>query len=283
MPADRFNEAETCLVENWQKARLVEKSMKAIRGRYVGICDKILESVQDEHVGLDRCKNWLKSDGVLAIGRENWQKDGNHAFIAVECLRLKQPTEDSVDRPYIGIWTGTPKKPAMDWGGISRLRYAAREILTSDQFAEFFGDPSDWEVNPSDCEYQYDAWYTLPEMKQDLTKMLLDGDGQTFVDCLVSHFEVFTKFIPVLDEVFPKPKKKSPQKGDVNVAQEDVRHIRASRRRFWPVMGYHLADDRIQNCPPSPPYAIIRSNGNPTSPANAGSLRLTTFTTESLA
>ena len=47
--------------------------------------------------------------------------------------------------------------------------------------------------------------------------------------------------------------------------------------------GQRLPDDRIQKQPPSPPYPSIRSNGNPTSPPKAGSLRFTTFATESLA
>ena len=53
----------------------------------------------------------------------------------------------------------------------------------------------------------YQLWYELPESDK-LMQMLLDGDSQKFVDCLLGHFEVFAKFIPVLDEIFPeKPEK----------------------------------------------------------------------------
>jgi hypothetical protein len=199
MPTNTFNEAEKYLLENWQQARLVEKSLKKIRSKYTEICDRVVEVLKDEHKELDNCDNCVKSDGSLSIGREKWQSDDNYAYIAVENLALTDLSDDNEDAPFIGIWAGTPRRQAIDVNGINRLRSAAREILTNDQLAECKDDPSD-------CEY--DLWYSLPETKKDLIKMLLEGDGQQFVDCLVAHFKVFTKFIPVLDEVFSKPGKK---------------------------------------------------------------------------
>ncbi len=40
-----------------------------------------------------------------------------------------------------------------------------------------------------------------------LLNMLLNGDNQLFVDCLVEHFNVFAKFIRVLDKIYSKPQK----------------------------------------------------------------------------
>jgi hypothetical protein len=46
------------------------------------------------------------------------------------------------------------------------------------------------QVNPSDCEHQYDAWYMLHETKQDLIKMLVEGEGQKLVDRRGTRYRV---------------------------------------------------------------------------------------------
>ena len=113
---------------------------------------------------------------------------------------MEELSDDNAEHPFIGIWAGTPNKPAMDVKGIKRVLSSADKTLTEDEFAICEKeDPS---------EYYYVLWYELPEKRADLIEMLLDGDGQRFVDCLVAHFEVFAKFIPVLDEVFVKSPKK---------------------------------------------------------------------------
>jgi hypothetical protein len=52
-------------------------------------------------------------------------------------------------------------------------------------------------------EYEYAVWYYLPD-RQNLLGLLVNGDRQRFVDCLLGHFEAFAQFIPVLDEIFPE-------------------------------------------------------------------------------
>jgi hypothetical protein len=205
MPTNTFNEAEKYLLENWQQACRVEKSLKKLRNKYVEITDGVLEPIQEEYPTLDRCENLVKSDACIIIGRESWQCDGRYAYIGMEYLDVDSLWDDNAEHPFIGIWTGKPKKPVMDVKAIKRLLTDAETILPKDVY-----DECQWECSPdklkaSECSYQYQLWYTLPQERKELRSMIVDGDGQKFVDCLVSHFRVFAKFIPVLDAVFPEP------------------------------------------------------------------------------
>lgn len=201
MPTNVFNEAEAYLLQNWEQSCNVEKSMKEIRAKYVAICDKLIEAFKDTHEELDWSENNAKSLGSISIGREKWQTNDNYASIGVECIKLESLSNSKSEHPFIGIYLGESKKPAMNAEQIRRLCSKARTILTIDQLAQCGEEePCD---DYSDCGYAYQIWYYLPD-KADLLNMLLDGDGQRFVDCLMEHFEVFAKFIPVLDEVFSK-------------------------------------------------------------------------------
>jgi hypothetical protein len=137
----------------------------------------------------------------MAVGCKKWCNEDSYASIRIDNLRPEILLDDNAVHPFVGIWAGKPNKPAMDVSGIKKVFSAADKVLTKDELAicEKAADPSD---------YRYVLRYKLPEDRRDLVGMLLEGDGQRFVDCLVAHFEVFAKFIPVLDEVFSKPGKK---------------------------------------------------------------------------
>jgi hypothetical protein len=200
MPTNAFNEAEAYLLQNWQQACQVETSMKEIRAKYTAICDKIIETFKDLHGELDWSENNVKSLGAISIGCEKWKTDDNYASIGIECIKLENLLDNKAEHPFIGIYLGSPKKPAMNAEQICYLCSKARTILTIDQLNQCGEEEpcNDY----SDCGYEYQIWYYLPD-GQELLNMLLDGDGQRFVDCLVEQFEVFAKFIPVLDEIFP--------------------------------------------------------------------------------
>jgi len=198
MPTNKFNEAENYLLANWQQACRVEKSLKEIRSKYAAICERVCEALAEEHPTLDlrrvrATQFWC--DGFIEIGRKEWQLSENcKACIDIVNLRLELLLDDNGEHPFIGIWVGTSKKPAMDVKKVKRLLSSANKILTMDELAMCeTEDPSG---------YEYVLWYELPEKRADLVAMLLEGDGQRFVDCLVAHFEVFAKFIPILNEIF---------------------------------------------------------------------------------
>jgi len=206
MPTSTFNEAEKYLLQigTWQQACRVQKSLKEIRSKYTEICERVCTAIMEEHRELDLCEAWVTQsayDGIIDIGRKKWQQSENcKACICIENLRLESLLDDNAEHPLIGIWAGTAKKPAIDVKGIKRVQSSADKILTKDELAICERD------DPSD--YCYFLWYELPEKRAELVAMLLEGDGQAFVDCLVAHCEVFTKFIPVLDEVVSKTGKK---------------------------------------------------------------------------
>jgi hypothetical protein len=165
--------------------------------------------LQEEYDTLDRCENGAKNDGNLIVGREDWQLDGNYAHIGVEYLCLEHLWDDNSEHPFVGIWTGKPKKPAMDVKGIKRLFVEAKKLMAKEDLAQYAVQfASDGDIKASDCDYQYQLWYHLPEERKEIRRMLVEDDGQEFVDCMVGHFKILARFIPVLDGVFAKPTKK---------------------------------------------------------------------------
>lgn len=163
----------------------------------------MLDSIRERCEGLDRCENDVKKNGSVVIGRERWQRNGNYAYIGVENIgidSLTSMTTSEDDKPYIGVYAGTPKKPAMGLEQIERVVSAADEILTKDELKAVEKDA------PHSLEYEYQLWRYLPESNE-LLQMLVEADGERFVDCLLGHFDVVAKLIPVLDEVFSEPQK----------------------------------------------------------------------------
>ncbi|HUT61249.1 MAG TPA: hypothetical protein VNA25_25655 [Phycisphaerae bacterium] len=202
MPKNRFNEAERYLITNWRQACMVEDSMVEIRRKYAEIYDRVWEAVQAAHEDLDfhtTAVTQFWCEGYIGVGKKAWQKKhGEPPGIYVENLRLELLLDDNAEPPLIGVWTGTTKKPATDAAGLRQIVSAAGKLLAKDKFAR---------CEKSASDYAYVISYSLPETRQQLVEMLLDEDGQQFADCIVSHFEVLARLIPVLDKVFSKPAK----------------------------------------------------------------------------
>lgn len=166
MPTKTFNVAEEYLFKNWQQACRLEKSLKTIRGKYADICGRVCETLVEEHPELDLCRtrvtqNWC--DGFIDIGREEWQLSKNcKACISVENLRLELLLDGNAEHPFIGIWAGTSKQPALDIEEIKRVQAAADTVLAKDELAICVKD------DPAECYYIF--WYELPEKRADLVE-----------------------------------------------------------------------------------------------------------------
>jgi len=50
-------------------------------------------------------------------------------------------------------------------------------------------------------EDEYPLCYDLPEPKDQLLKMLVEGDAQQFVDCMVGHLRLLAQFTPAIDKL----------------------------------------------------------------------------------
>lgn len=197
MPKTNFNEAEQYLLRNWQQARLVAESMEAVRGKYSELFDRIWEAVRGKHEELDDkyirpTQRW--ASGFIGVGRKAWRAKGSSlAGLYIENVRLEVLADEEADAPYAGVWVGSAKKPATDTAGVERIVSATGTLLTPDELGRCTLEPSG---------FGYVIWYPLPEKRQELLDMAIEGDGQRFVDCLVSHFDVFARLIPVMDEAF---------------------------------------------------------------------------------
>jgi hypothetical protein len=201
MAENTFNEPEKYLIQNWVQARRAEKSMEEIRGKYAGIFDRVWEEVKAAHGELDHCHTrvtqfWCK--GYMGIGRKEWRREGgDQPLIQIDRLRLEVLLDDESEPPFAGIWACKAKKPGTDRDGVRTIITEANKVLTKEEVARCQFE--------SQNNYGYVLRYNLPENRHDLAGFLLEEDGQNFVDCMVSHFEVLARFIPVLDKVFTKP------------------------------------------------------------------------------
>jgi len=204
MAENTFNEPEQYLIKNWVQAHRVEKSMAEIRGKYAGIFDRVWDAVRATPDQFDHYKPRLTQfwcEGYMGIGREKWRREGgDQPLIVIDSLRLEVLLDDESELPFAGIWACKAKRPGTDLEGVGRIGSEAEKVLTKEELARCQIE--------SQCNYGYVLRYDLPEDRHDLAGFLLEGDGQKFVDCMVSHFEVLARFIPVLDEVFTKPIKR---------------------------------------------------------------------------
>jgi hypothetical protein len=201
MGENTFNEPEKYLIQNWVQARRVEKSMEDIRDKYAGVFDRVRDEVKAAHHEFDDfyirvTQFWCK--GIMGIGRKEWRrKGGDQARIQIDKLRLEALLNDDLNPPFAGIWACKAIRPGTDLEGVAKIISEAKKVLTKEECARCRTE--------SEKNYGYVLRYDLPENRHDLAEMLLEGDGQKFVDCMVSHFDVLARFIPVLDEVFTKP------------------------------------------------------------------------------
>ena len=190
--ANTSDEAKKYIFANWRRACQVEETLKEIRG----IVPRVVKLIQYKHRELDHATPISSFDdsewsGYIGVRRNEWYSIfGEAPWIYIYNLRPDYLLNESCPAPRAGIYAG--KKPRQT--ELEQIRRRVGELLTKDEL--------DRCQPPTD---HYVLNYKLPEDRRDLVGMLLEGDGQRFVDCLVGHFEVFAKLIPTLNEVFSKP------------------------------------------------------------------------------
>jgi hypothetical protein len=187
-----FNEAERYLVGNWRQARMLEESMQEVRNKYFGLGQEVVERIREEQPALDWDEVYVhhkSGQGGICLARSTWpDKGGSKLGFYVERLRLEQlagAEEDEQEPPYACIWT----EPA---GKTPSQGFEVAKRLTEEQRKKCKEQPG----TP--------LWYFLPQTGEQLLQMLLAGDGQQFVECMVTHFGLLARFTPDLDEVCAK-------------------------------------------------------------------------------
>ncbi len=200
MPKRTFSEPEVYLLQNWTQARDIEVSMERIREKYNEVLEGVWETVRSTHDELDWCEIrptqfWCR--GYMGIGKREWvTKKRAKPGIYAEHLRLELFADKDAEGPYMGVWCGNPKNAATDAAGAKRIISKAKQVMSEDEIKRWqFGEPSD---------LGYVVRQDLVESGEELLKMLAEGTGQRFVDCLASYFSAFSKLVPAMDEAFSR-------------------------------------------------------------------------------
>lgn len=83
---------------------------------------------------------------------------------------------------------------------------ARAEALTRHAMTEFDGGEFDDALADVKRAYAIEPvpglLYNLAQCHRALHQMLMDGDGQRFVDAVAGHFELMARFVPTLDKLF---------------------------------------------------------------------------------
>jgi len=197
MTNDRFSEPERFLMKKWDDVTMLQQSIESISDKYDVICREVLEAVREKFPELDtsRVRPDSDSDGrQIALGKKRWPRmwDGWPSGLWVSGIGLEYLTSETEDPPGASIWLRPPTSLGFEPSNArNRVCREAKKLMSDDQFRRCSTDDDRWTC----------LWYTLPESRQALLAMLLKDQAKDFVDCMVSHFEVLAKFIPVVDEL----------------------------------------------------------------------------------
>jgi hypothetical protein len=173
--------------------------MDEVREEYKAILRRVLDRVREKHDTLD-CDEIHAKDGMIGIGRTAWPttKGWWISGLWLGGIGIDNLTMEDEEAPYAMVRINHPKKAINLEVAERKLRAAAKNILTREDFRHLDSEVSSGEANIS---------YYLREPRHKLLG-LLNGDGNAFVDLMVAHFETLTDFIAVLDRIFQVGRKK---------------------------------------------------------------------------
>ena len=199
MTNETFSEPERFLIRNWSASRQLELAMEKIRANYTSIGDRIVAAVRGTHEELNSARVALTqhwSNGGFVIGRKEWEppKDWPSGFY-IDNLSLEVLADETEEPPSLSIWFNKPERLGVDKAdAIKAVHRAANGVLSRDEMKLCKLTSKD------NCALVY----RIPQSRKELLEMLAEGTSQSFIDCLVGHLDVFTKFTPVLDKIFAK-------------------------------------------------------------------------------
>jgi len=172
--------------------------MENIRKKYKGIFERVVDALQQggkefDYPGIFVTQFWCSGYVFLSKtawmrGKKIWPPPGFY----VEHLRLELLCDRDEPAPHASIWLPA-KKTGVDPGQARQaILKAAPQWLTEDEQSRCLKQPEDED---------YLLCHDLPEGRDRLLQMLVEGDAQPFVDCMVSHMELLSRFTPVLDKL----------------------------------------------------------------------------------
>ena len=211
MTKQLFNEAEMYLLENWTDARLLEKSLEAMRKNYEQVLDKVLKEVRKRHQELDCSGTDLElnedddddCDCInLGVGKKLWpsmSRRNTPSGLWICGITLGELVAKGEGFPTASVWINPPEDSKLNLTDVARrLADEANRILPDQEVRQ--------DVDKEDGSASIE--YPLPESRKKLLELLLKDESEGFIKCLVAHFATLTKLVPAIDQIL-QPEKRS--------------------------------------------------------------------------
>ena len=195
-----FNEPELVLLRQWTDARLLEDSMAAVRNKYKGIWEHVIEEARKNHRELDSFKMKIGSDyGGAGIGKTLWPKsNGWPSGFYIERVRLDNLASPEEESPCKYLWLFQPSIDPEEV--VTKLLKTAEEFLSKEELKR---------AEPGHRENEASLRFPLEQSQKELLELLTRNEASGFIECMVDHFDWMAKFAGVLDEMLT-PSKRGP-------------------------------------------------------------------------
>ena len=209
MAKEVFNEAERFLIQHWFDTGELEESIEETRIKYQALCEKVAETVREQHDDLDMQTVEVTrvsgpagmKAGVIKLSKKLWTK-GKHYWTGfwMENLRLEYLADEDEPQPLVYLWVNA-EEAGLEQNKVERvIREAIEEVLTPVELTgvtTVIGD-----------DYFLEIQFAT---KQQLIDMLAKGETDRFVETLAKPFDLLAKLMPAIDQIFTavKPQRKS--------------------------------------------------------------------------
>ena len=202
MAIGRFNDPQRYLIERWQDVDDIQTCLDEINKKHNELIDKIVEEIKDRYPDLN--SNALvptRGSPVrkIAFGKKTWT--GKYPYISgfwvdnIGLDSLLNPNSD--EKPEASIWFN------LDGNAIQKGNACIKAVRTSTSRILDSSERKLWKEDYPGYK-GLALWYALPEKSTDFRKMLLDGSGQQFIECMENHFKSMFRFTETIDNAMKR-------------------------------------------------------------------------------
>jgi hypothetical protein len=194
------------LIKKWAKARQFEDAMASARQHYQYLFSKVHQRVMKKYPGLrEYTPNRLTGKaeeadydyggGCVGFSLPKWLRAWNRwpSGIWLSNLSLDELVAEQAPVPNASIWLSVATEHD------KRIETLRRRLRA--KTSELGGQRSLRLQEHDEADNRFCLWYDLPEERSGLLKMVLQDDGQPFVNCIASHVEVMARFLQGLDHL----------------------------------------------------------------------------------
>jgi hypothetical protein len=192
------------LIQRWEKARQFEDAMESARCHYEHLFRKVHQRVRKKYPELNEYTPhkltdkvteaaWDAGGGCVGFAHPTWRRnwDSWPSGIWISNISLDELVTERAPAPTACIWVSVSKRSDKRIEKLRARLFTKSLRLTGYRSLHFQKhDESDSRV----C-----LWYLLPEERTRLLKMVLQDDGQPFVDCFANHIELMARLLQGLD------------------------------------------------------------------------------------